>query len=243
MTLYPSPDLLPSPELFPLNTESDYDPGTPPPEDAELELRAETGASEELVYRFRPLLTPDLETFLRIGIGSMFWQVASMLSVDDDDGNWVPLLDPDACPEAFLPYLAQFVGERIRVGLSESQKREWIKDAPIRKRGTVMSIFQAAQRTLIGGRTVALQERFPNVDTISVVTYAPETPDPELVEHDLRDVVPADIVLNYQSLTGQTWALLMDAHADWQAVSDAYDTWGEVASDPAGANVYTRPPA
>src|SRR3954452_18712789 len=106
----------------------------------------------------------------------MFTEVELYAIAEDDDQGWVILFDPDRCPAPALPYLAQYVGERLPVGLSEPLQREWIKDAPNQRRGTPMSIFLAAQRKLTGSRLVSMRERDGgDPDKLTVVTYTAQT--------------------------------------------------------------------
>lgn len=196
--------------------------------------------ADDLVAAFEPWLTPDLETYLR-AIAGMFSEV-ELLAFDDAFGEgWEILFDPDRCPANALPYLAQYVGERLPAGLSVPLQREWIKDAPNQRRGTPRAIFLAAQRRLTGSRLVAWKERDPTVDTLTIYTYTSQTPDPAGTLRDLLDVVPADVILNYTSLAGQLWSDLQASHATWQLVKDGYPTWGDVATElGAGYSTFTR---
>jgi hypothetical protein len=206
--------------------------------------------ADDLVERHEAWVSdsPDLEAFLR-AVALIFSDVELYaLDVVDDSGTitaegWTILFDPDRCPAPALPYLAQYVGERLPVGLEtrdEAGAREWIKDAPNQIRGTNLAIFRAAQRRLTGSRLVALVERDGTVDTLTVVTYNSETPDPVGTKADIRSVAPDDVVLNVMALDGQTWGLLSDTHATWQAVMDAYPTWAEVATDLVGSSTFSR---
>jgi hypothetical protein len=93
-----------------------------------------------------------------------------------DDPDWVPgygpLLDVDACPTAFLPFLAQFVGATIPVGASDAVARQVIRAESGMQRGTGFAgtydsgtipdggaIVSAAQRNLSGTQSVTLLER------------------------------------------------------------------------------------
>jgi hypothetical protein len=355
--------------------------------------------AEDLNEAMLPWLTPDLEDYNN-AIGWMFHTVEQWFDEDDEDGNWAMLLDPDLCPVEALPYLAQYVGERLPTGISEPLAREWIKDAPNQLRGTAYSIFRAAQRTLIGSRTVQIIERSaaarpnqvanpsfetdtsgwssttgyylttaptsmtrvttqaevgaaslqvvttatgggqgakylipialaagqqydftvflkananmqlglfigngasdpgvnqttggvavttawqqftvsytPTVDVpantallgvktlaagaagtffvdnvqlqlhddpdrISVYTYTAETPNPAQVLADLLTVVPADIVLDYEVRTGQSWADVATTYASWTSEASSNVTWDQLAGQTAGTNTYSRP--
>lgn len=150
--------------------------------------------------------------------------------------SWLTLLDADLTPKGALPYLAQFVGERLPLGIPEADARLWIKDHPNQRRGTLASIISTAKRRLTGDKSVLIRERDEaggggdNPDRISVVTYTSETPDPAATYKDLRAIVPADIVLNYEVFEGQTWNEVL-THGTWQDVMDDYPTWRDVFED------------
>jgi hypothetical protein len=207
--------------------------------------------ADRLVERHEVWLTPDLETFLR-SIASMLEEVeAFAFDVLDENGDptydgWTALLDPDRAPAKALPYLAQYVGERLPVGISEAAAREWIKDAPNQRRGTPLSIFQAAQRKLTGQRRVSMIERYgpagvDDPDWLTVITYTSETPDVDGTVADLFSVMPADIILQYEVRAGQSWADVKLAYATWNAVAAHYPTWGDVTIDIVGVSTYERP--
>lgn len=198
-----------------------------------------TGVAGDLIASFEPWMTDDLYDYLN-AVGSMFAAVEA-LSADAENGEgWSLALDPDLCPPEALPYLAQFVGERLPVGLAEPFQREWIKDEPNSVRGTVPSILRAAQRSLTGNRKVALLERggVNDPDLVVVRTYASETPFPARVLHDLQDVMPADMTLDYRAIAGSTWGLVNANYASWGAVKADNATWADVARNERIAGVF-----
>lgn len=200
--------------------------------------------ADELVAAHEPWITDDLETYLR-AIGGMFAEL-ELYAVDTDTlEGWTALFDPMLVPAAALPYLAQYVGERLPLGLTEALQREWIGDKPNQRRGTLLSLVRAAQRTLIGQRTVAITERSGgDPDTVAIVTYAGETPNPDAVLREILSVFPASMLLVYSTLTGESWngVLTGTYGASWAAVKAHYTTWGDVNSDVVGVTgTYTRP--
>jgi hypothetical protein len=201
--------------------------------------------ADDLVEAFIPWLTDDLEDYLR-AIGSMFSEVELYAIADDDDQGWVILFDPDRCPAPALPYLAQYVGERLPVGISEAGAREWIKDAPNQRRGTIGAIWRTAQRRLTGTRTVSIIERdgidgSDDPDRLTVITYTDETPDPAGVLADLHhDAVAIDTDLNYEVVAGQTWVQAGAAEPTWNDLHAAWPTWADVFAARTGL-VFSRP--
>jgi len=198
-----------------------------------------------LIEQHLPYLTNDLEDYLR-AIGTMFAEADAFVGFDAEEEGWSALLDPDTCPANGLPHLAMYVGERLPTGLEEADQREWIRDAPNQIRGTLASIIYAAQRTLTGSRTVSLQERsgvgqtHPE-DYITVRTYISETPDEFAVLDDLREVVPADIELDYETTPGQTWNQMQSTSPTWNDVLEDYDSWDDAVSTLDGFVTIGRP--
>jgi hypothetical protein len=196
--------------------------------------------AEQLVAAFEPWLTDDLQDYLEV-IGEMFELVETYSDdASDDDGDHPGLtivLDPDRAPVDGLPYLAQYVGERLAVGLTEAAQREWIKDAPNQQRGTVDSIAAAARRYLTGLKLVGIIERDTGADRLTVITFTDQTPDRDAVLRELYTVIPADISFTYVVAAGATWGQVSANFADWAAVSAAFTDWGALAGYQVGGTV------
>lgn len=127
--------------------------------------------ADDLVAAHAPWLTDDLETYLR-AVGGMFTEIELYSADSEEFDGWTILLDVDRCPVKALPYLAQYVGERLPVGLSEDAQRQWIRDAPNQRRGTIQSIVRAAARQLESEHPlVTVIERDGGADKLTVVTY------------------------------------------------------------------------
>lgn len=123
------------------------------------------------------------------GFAQMFKQ-AEQYGRTDEDGNpgWSILFDVSRVPADALPYLAQYVGERIPVGTSEADARARIVAKQNQQRGTPASIIAAAKSKLYGNKFVALIERL-NGDAykMRVITNAYETP---YTDQTLTNLVP-----------------------------------------------------
>jgi hypothetical protein len=198
---------------------------------------------DDLLDAHEPWLTPDLTGYLAV-IGGMFSEVEWYIGGDEFE-PYELLLDPDLTRVEALPYLAQFVGERLPKGLSEAQQREWIKDAPNQRRGTLGSIVAATQRTLVGDRLVTVVLRSDGTpgdhpDDIVVITYTDETPSTAQVLRDLADVVPFDLVLHYFANPGPSWQQVEITNNSWQDVMSNYTGWTDVATARSGGSTYGR---
>jgi hypothetical protein len=200
---------------------------------------------EDYTAAMTPWMTDDLRDYLE-AIAAMFEEVEYLIEDTDERVGWEVLLDPDLTPVGALPFLGQFVGENLPKGISEEAAREWVKDAPNQRRGTPRSIFYAAQRRLTGERLVSIRERdgeggADDPDQLTVVTYTAQTPDPDGTLRDLLTVVPADIVLNYTTASGQSWEDVSDNNASWADVEADFTDWTEVATTLVGTSTFWRP--
>lgn len=148
-------------------------------------------------------------------IGVMF-QEAEDLARDTEDGpGWSMILDLDRCPEAWLPWLAQFVGVVIPAGLPGDQHRAWIQGTDGFRRGTRTAMEAAAAATLTASKTVTFRERWPTPYSLQVVTYQAETPDPALTERALVAQKPAGLVLDYMVQPGADYLSWRDGFATY----------------------------
>lgn len=191
----------------------------------------------ELYERLAPFAFADEENDYALAHLCAAW-ASGLQEIDDlvrdtDDGvGWSGLFDVDRCPEQHLPYLAQINGTRLPPGLSEQEKRDWIKDAAGQKRGTVGAIKAAAQPYLTGTKTVFLEERQGGAYKLSVATFVSETTDADAVERAIRAQKPAGIVLTYSTIVGGDWETLLSTHADWDDVEATFTDWLDVRNDP-----------
>jgi hypothetical protein len=194
--------------------------------------------------QLQPWMTVDLFDYTN-AIANMWAQCDVYLEDPDNDiVAWQALFDVDLAPFNGLPWLAQCVGERIPVGFNDAQARDWIKTSPKWSRGTPQGIVDAVKRVLTGAQVVQFAERMKldgtyDDDTIAVMTYASQTPDPNLVRNALRQNVPADIVWQYQETAHATWALVEAGMSSWTQLESTYGpTWANVSGSTPGFNVW-----
>lgn len=146
----------------------------------------------------------------------------------DDMPPWAVLLDPDLCPVELLPYLAQFVGVVITPEMTEAQIRAEITHPTGWRRGQPESIQIATRRTLkpvVDGEDlfVIIRPNRPATGWHYVRTLASQTPDPSRTAAVLREAVPAWSALDYQAISGLTYADLE---------SSKYLTYAELEASP-----------
>lgn len=177
-------------------------------------------------------------------LGKMF-QIVEDYSRDqliDDDfaPGWSQLLDLARAPSEALPWLGQFIGVPVTLGLTDAQQREQIVAVGGWNRGTPATIAAAAGLYLTGNKTVVFRERSPIACPsepaygLEIVTYLDETPDPVATEAAIRAQKPAGIVLLYQALTGQDFESLYENHPDFDSVYTTYTTFQGVLTDSPG---------
>lgn len=161
-----------------------------------------TAFGDLLYERLAPLTYADEENGFALkhlcdALGTVHAPVHDMVSDPDGAPAWSALLDPDRVPAAFLPWLAQVVGERVPGGESEAAARERVRSPQGVRRGKVASLVAVAQRTLTGTRFVQVLERTSSAYTLTVVTLTSETPGPTQTNRDLQAAKPAGLILTH----------------------------------------------
>lgn len=167
-------------------------------------MAAPTDATEfgEALYdRLSPLTFADEQNgwallYLCGALARNHQPVREMVAPDEGPA-WSALLDPDRVPVAFLPWLAQVVGERVPDGETEAASRARIKTPQGTSRGKVASLVAAARRTLTGSQFVQVLERTSTAYTLTVVTLTAETPDAAQTNRDLQAAKPAGLILTH----------------------------------------------
>ena len=193
---------------------------------------------------FDSIYGSDLMDYV-LAIAGMWAQTDEYLEDPDNDVvDFQALLDVDLAPTAGLPYLAQYVGERVPIGSTDAQAREWIRESPKWSRGTPQAIFNAVKRVLAPGATMMLRERHkadgtPDPDWIALITFTATTPDPALVEYMLRQNVPADIMIDYEIATVQTWGTVATLGLTYGGVLSSFETWAGVAAGVPNYDVFS----
>jgi hypothetical protein len=183
-------------------------------------------------------------------LAAMFDEIETFARDDQSDPDrprpgWAIILDPDKIPDALLedvlPWLAQFVGVDVDTKLSFADRRTQVKARDGMRRGTRASIISAVQSQLTGNKTVFIKERDSSVSSVAggaygltILTWTAETPSPSNVTAALAKQKPAGIILNYATITGQTWQLVNTSYATWTAVKAAYLTWNGVRNNAPG---------
>ena len=183
--------------------------------------------------QLQPVWTSDLADYVA-AIASMWTEVEQyQADPDTDTVTWGALLDVDIAPMAGLPWLAQCVGERVPVGYTDAQARDWIRNSPEWVRGTPQGVWDAVRRVLAPGALMMMRERHKldgtmDVDWIALITYAAQTPDVVMVRNALRRTVPADIMIDYALADGAIWGAISGSVGSWDEVKATYPTWADV---------------
>jgi|SRR4051812_29753270 hypothetical protein len=163
-------------------------------------------------------------------IGRIFLELQEVFDPDDPGLPPVaPILSVDLCPDWALPWLAQFVGVQLPVGIAPDAAREAIRSVAGWSRGTPAALRAAAAFFLTGDKTVYFRERDGgNAYVLEVVTITAETPDPAQVLAALTAQKPGGIVMTYRTvegwdyeqiiLTGNTYAYLTTTYATYDAL-------------------------
>jgi hypothetical protein len=158
--------------------------------------------------------------------------IHEIVSDRDSGPGWQVLLDPQECPAAALPYLAQFVGARLTPAMSEAEQRAAIANPEGFGRGTPAAIVAVAKRRLTGTKTVLLVEFYTGLAyRMKLVTLESETPDPDATLADvLREQKPIGIRLFFNTSPDWDWDELEEEQATWDAVGEEFATWDAVVT-------------
>jgi hypothetical protein len=151
----------------------------------------------------------------------------------DDSAGWGIVFDANNCPAYALPYLAQYVGVVPTPEMSEEQLRNEIREPTGWKRGQPESLRIATRRTLTGeDPLVIIHPRTPEVGITYIRTLLSQTPEPDRTEAIIRGALPAWEVLDYEAISGPTWA---DVSA-----STSWTTWRDLTLDFASFQALTE---
>jgi len=166
-------------------------------------------------------------------LGVMFQPVEDVARDTPDGPGGSAVVDLDRCPDAWLPWLAQFVGVTVIPGSSPADMRARITSTDGFHRGTPAAIRAAAQATLTGTQTVTFRERDSNSAdppyTLEVVTLTDETPDPAATRAAIIAQKPAGIVLNFRTVAGQDWQAVQAK--TWRTARTTYATWRKLSTN------------
>lgn len=164
-------------------------------------------------------------------IGTMFQPIEDLVRDTPEGTGWSSVLDLQRCPDAWLPWLAQFVGVTLIAGSTPDEQRERITRTDGFNRGTPDAIRAAAQATLSGNRTVYFRERDGDPYALEVVTITRETPDPAATLAALIAQKPGGIVLRYRVVEGLDWQAVHDSGRTWRDVRTDYASWRDLRED------------
>lgn len=139
------------------------------------------------------------------GLSDPLFQIVDDWASDTDDGKpgYSILIDVTRCPDNALPWLAQFVGAKLTVGLSAAQQREQLIGLGNWKRGTVAALQAAPLPFLTGTQYVQVKERDTNAYHLQVLVYANEVTDINKVQAALLTQKPAGLVMTLVNFSGQ----------------------------------------
>jgi hypothetical protein len=159
---------------------------------------------------------------------------------DDPDyiPGWSVLLDVDACPTQYLPYLAMFNGTQIPVGANDATARQIIRAEAGMQRGTGLggayttatipaggAIISAAQRNLSGTQSVILLERTaadgtPDAYHFVLIVKPGEVVSVSALTADVTNAKPGGIQWTLVQTVGYTWSTAIHV---WSADTFTWD--------------------
>jgi hypothetical protein len=154
-----------------------------------------------------------------------------------------------ACPqqlddEAFLAWIGQFVGVTAkklstanRAGFTPEEilavQRGWVEHPIGFQRGGDAAEELVVKATLTGTKTIFFYPRYNGeAFLLKVITLTGETPNPQETEEELLAVLPAWIVLDYETVEGGTYAILEAAGATYADIEGFHATYASMEAHP-----------
>jgi hypothetical protein len=166
------------------------------------------------------------------GIYAMIQPVSDLIA-ERPDGlhGWANMVDIEAIPSQYLPYLAQFVGAETQPGLTDAQQRAYIMSLPGFNRGRPATIVSVTQATLTGTQFVDLQERYDgNAWRYNVVTKPSETPNPSLTQAAIQSQKPGPDQFIFTMTEVATYEWLAGEYETYGDLPDQYATYGDLST-------------
>jgi hypothetical protein len=168
------------------------------------------------------------------------------------------IVNPDAAPRSFLPWLGWLVGIDT-TALADADVRGVLRDAVTsQRRGSVLAMAAAVRRTLTGSQDVTILTKPPDPDypawdynqasedynadvrrfdggitdpwLIIVVTKTAQTPDSTATLLAAEGEKPAGVLLELQTLAGMTYTELAAAYATYDVMRATNRTYGNLAT-------------
>lgn len=195
-----------------------------------------TPFGQRLRDRTQPLALDDAEhgfahAYLSEALSRPYLELQEVFDPEGDIPPVAPLLDPYLCPDWALPWLAQFVGLRLPVGMSADDARIVIAKASGFARGTPAAIKAAAGLYLTGTKSVQFRERNGSAYALEVVTFTGETPDPAATQAAILAQKPGGIILSYRVIDSWDYQLMTERGGTYQQQSSDYATYADLAVD------------
>jgi hypothetical protein len=161
-------------------------------------------------------------------IGAIFLELQQAFDPEDMPPV-ASLLDVDTCPDWALPWLAQFVGVQIPVGVAPDDARELIRAVSGFSRGTPAALQAAAALFLTGNQSVFFREREGSAYHLEIVTRESETPDPDAVLRALLSQKPGGLTLDYHTVRGWDYEeLTLHGPDPYSALAAAFATYRDL---------------
>jgi hypothetical protein len=148
--------------------------------------------AEQVYAALWPLAVGDEDRgwalLLLVGLCAQPFAEIDELVADTDNGpGWSVLFDVDRTPGKWLGRPAAMIGARPPEGLTDEQRRAFIKNASGPQRGTPDAIKAVAAAQLTGQQRVTFLERDGGAWRDTLITYTSETPDPAAVVAAIGD--------------------------------------------------------
>lgn len=143
------------------------------------------------------------------------------------------LFDVANVAERWLSWLAQFVGVDLTTSPNAATSRAWIKSPLGYTRGTTAAMKLAAEATLTGSKTLFFYTRYnEEAFRLKAASLATQTANPTATREAIESMMPAWIVLEYETVAGGTMAILEASHAKISEIEAAHPMMSDLELHP-----------
>lgn len=164
------------------------------------------------------------------------------IAKDGDNGEpgWSQALDLQRAKDEWLPWLGQWVGYAVPQKATSETQAAWsarergrIVSRAKNRRATVALLREVIQEQLTGTKTVIIQERSADANTINVYVYNSEIATTSaLVQAAALAAKAAGLIMNFTVLTGANYSLLQASNATYAVMTGKHANYNSVLTNP-----------
>lgn len=172
-------------------------------------------------------------TIFASALARMFDGAAEVVQPIGTKPPFAVLFDVANVAARWLAWVAQFVGVDLRTSPNAATSRAWIKSPLSYTRGTTTAMKLAAEATLTGSKTLFFYTRYNEEPfRLKAASLVTQTANPTATREAVESMMPAWIVLEYETVAGGTMAILEASHAKISEIEAAHATMSDLELHP-----------